>query len=119
MFFDRDADGMRVVRRATPRAGVRDSLPEGARFAVALRSANPARLGAPLEFELRLPRPATVGLALFDLAGRRVAALPARPYPAGVQALSWTPGRASPGAYFLRVELDGAAIDTRPLILLR
>lgn len=119
MFFDRAGDGMRVVRRPTSRADVGDSLPGPARFAVALRSANPARAGTPLEFELRLPRAATVGLALFDLAGRRVATLPARRFPAGVQALAWAPGAGAPGAYFLRVERDGAAVDTRRLILLR
>lgn len=80
---------------------------------------NPAR-GA-VRFALALPAAARVGLGVYDVSGRQVAALEPRDMPAGRWALEW-PGRAAdgatlgPGVYFARAVVNGRVVATRRVV---
>ena len=67
-----------------------------------------------LTVELRLPRPAALQLELLDLTGRRVAAYPTRPLPAGVskQTLPSLENTRN-GLYLLRISSAGATRTIR------
>jgi hypothetical protein len=91
----------------------------------------PARLLAPhpnpfnpsVTIPFRLPAPQRVRLLLHDVAGRRVALLADREFPAGEHALLWD-GRdeaghpAGSGVYFVRLEAAGVS-ESQKLVLLR
>ncbi|HOX24814.1 MAG TPA: FG-GAP-like repeat-containing protein [Candidatus Krumholzibacteria bacterium] len=69
------------------------------------------------EVRFTLDRPAAVSLAVHDMRGRQVAAMPPRPLGSGDHVLSWDgrghDGRALPaGTYFLQLRADG---ETRTL----
>jgi len=54
---------------------------------------------------------AAVRVAIYDLAGREVAARAPEVVPtAGPHAMRWNPGRLAPGVYFVRLELDSGAM---------
>ncbi len=86
-----------------------------AREAWALRSPNPARAGASIEFSL--PADGDVRLDVIDAAGRRVATLADGSHGAGVHRVTWTgqtgAGRAAPGVYMLRLESGGRRLTQR------
>ena len=84
---------------------------------LAIRGENPARGSA--QFEFALPASGTVDLALFDLAGRRVARLYAGSAPAGLTVLHWSAAHVAPGAYFARLAVDGEPKAERKLTLIR
>ncbi len=77
-----------------------------------------------MRFALALPAAARVGLGVYDVSGREVAALEPRDLAAGRWTLEW-PGRTAggaapePGVYFARVVVDGRAITTRRLVRVR
>jgi len=82
---------------------------------------NPTAAGSAFEFSL--PRAATVTLALYDVAGRRVRAVAAGAFAAGAQHVQWD-GRdergiaAPPGHYEIKLAALGH-VETRPLVRLR
>lgn len=121
-FFDRSSDGFRVV--GPPSNGGGDGgcptcEPGEILPAVTFRFDNPVQLGRALAFDLRLSRGASVEMALFDVAGRRVAHYPARSFGAGVQHIEWTPKPSRPGAYFLRMQSNGQTLSQKRLIMLQ
>jgi endonuclease/exonuclease/phosphatase family metal-dependent hydrolase len=97
-------------------AGVTPRLPE--RIAFDPPSPNPFRGTTTLRYDL--PREAAVSIELFDLSGRRVAAIVEGRQPAGHHQLRWGPaaggGRLEAGLYFLRFRADGFR-QTRRLVL--
>ncbi len=85
-------------------------------LALVLRSRSPARAGA--AFEIALPRPARVTLAVFDAGGRRVRTLLAGALAAGTHTVAWDlrddAGRAADdGLYFAELAAGGAARTVR------
>jgi hypothetical protein len=71
-----------------------------------------------------LARASTVDLAVFDVAGRRVASLARADYPAGRHRVAWdvrdTTGRPlAPGVYFIRMTGPGLAQQTTRITLVR
>lgn len=122
-FFDRSSDGFRVVGPPSNGGGGDGGCPtcEPGEIlpAVTFRFDNPVQLGRALAFDLRLSRGASIEMALFDVAGRRVAHFPARSFGAGVQHIEWTPKPSRPGAYFLRMQSDGQTLSQKRLIMLQ
>ncbi len=93
----------------------------GAAGGIALSIApNPlfARAGAGTNVRVRLARPASdVAITVHDGRGRRVAVLaPGGPRAAGTFDARWD-GRAAPGVYFVRAQVDGAVAGTRVVVL--
>jgi hypothetical protein len=78
---------------------------------------NPTR-GA-LSFALRLERPGEVALALYDLAGRRVAGQAGVAVAAGARTVAWDPGPLSPGLHLLMVTTDDGRTATRRCVVVR
>ncbi len=75
---------------------------------------NPAANSVSIAFEL--PEPQSVSLAVYDLAGRRVATLSEGELPAGRHTVSWNCAGESSGVYLLRLETAGAALSRRVVI---
>jgi glucose/arabinose dehydrogenase len=95
-------------------------VPPAAPERLALSAApNPGNGALTLSYDL--PRAGHVRLAVYDLSGRRIAALIDGTRPAGSDRVRWSgagdAGRALPaGVYLARLELDGAAV-TRRIVL--
>jgi hypothetical protein len=88
--------------------------------ALALGAAWPNPASQALRQALRLPQPALVDWALFDLAGRRVAALHEGPLAAGPHELSAElPRSLVGGLYFARVRVDGRTLGTTRVAIVR
>jgi len=67
---------------------------------------------------LDLPQPSTGSeVALYDVAGRRVATLHRGALAAGFHRLQWTDPGARPGIYFARARLDDAVLKARLVVL--
>ncbi|HTR97403.1 MAG TPA: T9SS type A sorting domain-containing protein [Candidatus Acidoferrales bacterium] len=64
-------------------------------------------------FIVRLPQAGNVDLAIFDLAGRRVAGLWHGPMVAGEQSVSWNGAGVRSGLYFARLSVDGVVRTSR------
>jgi subtilisin family serine protease len=91
-----------------------------ARFALRLTSATPASDGA--HFSLELPSPGDADVAVFDLAGARVAQLVRGPLPAGRHAVAWDGlrsdgSRAAPGIYLVRARHPSGSATLRVIAL--
>lgn len=74
---------------------------------------NPTRAG--VSFTFAVDRPGRVTLALFDLAGRRVASVADAPMPAGAQRLHWDGTdaggeRVAAGMYLAMLRVDGVVV---------
>jgi len=67
---------------------------------------------------LDLPGPvASSDVALFDLAGRRIATLYRGPIGPGFHRYAWAAQSRRPGIYFARALVDGTVLTTRVLVL--
>jgi len=77
---------------------------------------NPANPATTIDFTLAGSAP--VRLEVFDVRGRRVAALADRPFAAGAHAVPFRGSSLSSGVYLVRLEIPGATL-TRKLMLLR
>jgi hypothetical protein len=81
-------------------------------------AAAPNPFAGPMRFALELPVAAEARLEVFDLSGRRIAAVQSGPLAAGRRALDWN-GRAddgrriAPGVYLARVQAGRASITKR------
>lgn len=82
-------------------------------------SPNPSRGSRTLAAEFRLPRADSVELALFDMQGRRVAALPRAAYAAGAQRATLALPRLAPGRYSLVLRTAAGDTRSRPWVVLR
>ena len=80
---------------------------------VALSPARPNPASGATSFVVSLPRAAQVDLAMFDLAGRRVATLHRGALAAGERAFTWRPGAVPSGVYFARLAVDGVVRSSR------
>lgn len=76
---------------------------------------NPARGTARLA--LTLPAEGAVSVAVYDLLGRRVAAVHDGPLGAGAHALTLDVRRLAPGVYVVRVQAGGAVLSRRVTVL--
>jgi outer membrane protein assembly factor BamB len=75
-----------------------------------------AASGRDLVLELALPRAGPVDLAVFDVAGRRVATVVHGVLPAGRHRAAWTGAGHSAGVYFLRLRAESAEL-ARPITI--
>lgn len=82
-------------------AGVEPTPP--AREALAFAPASPNPFAGAVALRWRLPRRERVTLGVFDVQGRRVAALLDATQDAGEHALEWRPGALANGVYFARL----------------
>jgi len=84
---------------------------------------NPARLGSAMEIRFHVPaRGADVDIALYAITGAKVGEVVTGRFEAGPQSVRWSvperaAGKLAPGVYFLRARYDGAATETRTLLL--
>jgi len=119
-FTYRDAadDQLRYITIPSGSVGVGDGDGAPRRDTATLVSQNPLIRGGRLRFELDLRGPAALELALFDLAGRRVASRRDPAAPAGRRTLEWGPGNQAPGVYFVRVLVGGRVALSRRLVLI-
>jgi hypothetical protein len=98
------------LRTGSTATAIRETAVAGPPVAFALPRPNPSAGDAELQF--RLPAPGTVQLAIYNLAGRRVALVADGRYPAGAHALRWdgtnsAGRRVAAGTYFARLEFEG------------
>ena len=80
---------------------------------------NPVREFASIGFDL--PREASVELAAYDVAGRRVATLASGAWPAGRHSVRWAPegtggARLAAGVYLLKLEAAGVRTVQRVVV---
>jgi hypothetical protein len=78
---------------------------------------NPTTGLARIEFSLTEAAP--VELAVYDLAGRRVALLSEGTRAVGRHAVGWDASEAAPGVYLYRLTVDGETVATRRLVVTR
>ncbi len=82
-------------------------------------SASPSPVRASVNVSFTLPRTGAVDLAIYDVAGRRVATLADGSAREGRHSLTWDGTRdLAPGVYFLRLEAAGESV-TRKLVRVR
>ncbi|MFN8588304.1 MAG: FlgD immunoglobulin-like domain containing protein [Candidatus Eisenbacteria bacterium] len=82
-----------------------------------LSAARPNPTGGKVAFALALPQAATdVDLAVYDLAGRRVATLWRGALGAGARTFTWDGGAARDGVYFARLVVDGEVRSSRVVV---
>jgi hypothetical protein len=72
-----------------------------------------------VHFTLALPAPATVALAVFDVAGRQVGEPVSRRLEAGWHRLEWSAPTGRPGVYFGRLSVEGNVRFERRIVLVR
>ena len=80
---------------------------------------NPWTGGRALTVVFSLPRPGAAALELHDVAGRRIARHDAGMLGAGPHVRAWHPGPLAPGVYRLSLQLDGARLAQRTLVVTR
>lgn len=76
---------------------------------------NPARDRLTIAFTL--PRPAAVRVEVFDMLGRRAAALSDALFPAGEHRIDWQPAALAGGVYVVRITADDQVMERRVTIL--
>ncbi|RMF64848.1 MAG: T9SS C-terminal target domain-containing protein, partial [Bacteroidetes bacterium] len=86
------------------------------RFALGVNYPNPFNPSTTISFDL--PRPETVRLTVYDVAGRRVATLAEGTYPAGTHRVTWEAGGLASGVYLYRLEA-GDFVQTRKMMLVK
>ena len=101
-------------------ADAQSPLPQRA----ALQAAYPNPFNAAIVLPFRLDRRADVRLMIYDILGRRVQVLLDETLPSGAHRARWngTDGEGhslASGVYLYRLFLDGAAVSTRKVMLLR
>jgi len=90
-------------------------LPSGLRPPAALScSPNPVKAAATIRFSLE--KEAYVKVAVYDLAGRRVATLAEGNFPPGEHSISWSPGGLMPGVYIYQLRAGDKAVTRRVVV---
>ena len=74
--------------------------------------------GGEADVSYSLPEAANVEVAVYDVAGRRVATLESSTQPAGKHALTWDARGVGQGMYFYRLRV-GTSVVTRPVLILK
>ena len=110
-----------VVLRARTESGTVD-VPGSASLALRFLAPRPNPLLRETTFGFDLPREAEVSLEVFDLSGRRVAAVARGAYPAGSHRVRWTAvsedgSRLGAGLYFARFRSSGLDQAQRLIVL--
>ena len=77
-----------------------------------------ARTGNTATVRYSLPAPARVLVAVYDVAGRRLATLENAPQSAGAHEVTWDTSSLPHGTYFCRLQA-GAVKATRSLLIVR
>lgn len=103
---------------------VSDAGDEGSPEVTALRRVGPNPSHGPVEVGFDLREPASVAIRVMDAAGRLVATLPQRQWPAGHWTTSWDGTDASgksvaAGVYYVRVSAADREIGRRKVVVLR
>lgn len=80
---------------------------------IGLSPARPNPASGATSFVVSLPAAGNVDLAMYDLAGRRVATLWRGALPAGSREFTWRPDRAPSGVYFARLVVNGEVRSSR------
>ena len=75
------------------------------------------RAGSNVSLEYSLPAASEVTIALYDIAGRRVAALERAPQSAGSHTVTWSLPSLASGVYFARLQADAVVVSKSVLIL--
>jgi subtilisin family serine protease len=92
--------------------------PAGSRTALSAPYPNPVSGGAGVEFELsEADADAPVTLAVYDLAGRRVATLFEGELAAGRHALAWDASGLGVGVYLIRLQTAGGSLVRRAVVV--
>jgi hypothetical protein len=88
-------------------------------LAFTMAGANP--VGGSARFRFALPAASRVEVAVYDVAGRRVARLADSAYEAGVHTVAWNPAadgaRPAAGLYFARLTAGGRSLDQRVILM--
>ena len=109
----------RLVNDVTPCALVAADEPAPRELDFALAGANPVR--GPARFRFALPQAGHVDVAVYDVAGRRVALLADGQYEAGVHTVAWDPAAGGSsrhaGMYFARLVAGGKSLGRRVVVL--
>lgn len=94
-----------------------DRVPE--RFALHQNYPNPFNAGTTIRYDV--PRKARIVLKVYNLMGQEMATLVNGPHEPGTYTLRWQAGDLPTGAYFYRLQSDGARgyVATRTLIVLK
>jgi hypothetical protein len=75
---------------------------------------NPAPTDGALSMHVDIARSEILELELYDVTGRRVAAMPAVEGKAGPQVITWTPPQTAPGVYLVRLQTSsGQSVERR------
>ena len=126
-YWDQPAGVYRTIRVAPEQGGGEggggggecEHCPPHEMPAITLESANPTLSNGALHFAMQLPRAATVGMRLYDIAGRAASTRPDQHMAPGQHRLEWAPGGLRAGVYFLRVSVDGRESMKRRLVFIR
>ena len=109
----------RLVNDVTPCALVAADEPAPRELDFALAGANP--VSGPARFRFALPQAGDVNVAVYDVAGRRVALLADGRYEAGVHTVAWDPAAGGSsrhaGMYFARLVAGGKSLGRRVVVL--
>ena len=121
MFYLDDVELIRAIAPSSPTQIARTGAKRPAVFALAQNFPNPFNGRTSIRFALR--QPGAVELAVFDLAGQRVATLAVGEHRAGTHAVRWD-GRderkkeMASGIYFYRLRHGNGQVETRKLVLI-
>ena len=122
MFYLDDVELIRAMAPSLPTQIARAGTKRPAAFALGQNFPNPFNSRTSISFELRQPGP--VELAVFDLAGQRVATLAVGEHRAETHQVRWDgrDGRQkemASGIYFYRLRHGNGEVETRKLVLVR
>ncbi len=98
--------------------GRTDVAPTAPALALSAPAPNPTRSGQPVRIAFALSRADVIACEIFDVSGRRVAALGPRAFPAGPGSLEWAPRGLGAGVYLLRVRMGSGGRAARRLAVL-
>jgi hypothetical protein len=107
------SDGTPIALDLASLAATLDSGAPAPVTRVALSPARPNPASGATSFVVSLPAAANVDLAMYDLAGRRVATLAHGTLAAGDRTFTWQPGRVPSGMYFARLVVNGEVRSSR------
>ncbi|UCG52226.1 MAG: T9SS type A sorting domain-containing protein [Candidatus Latescibacterota bacterium] len=110
-----------IYRPCLPGTGVGDAPQIATSSPVLLLPAQPNPFTSVTELDFFLAKPGRANVSVYDVAGRRVATLIDRPYPAGTHRITWNGDaenseRLPSGMYFVRLNASGHQSVTKVLL---